>query len=64
MDNNSGPLEEPNDRGICAQQPTEQAQAVCMESAVRRRIYCDNNHGEIGSPDLFTARRKTGRRWP
>lgn len=56
--------QERNDRGICAQQPTEQAQAVCMESAVRRRIYCDNNHGEIGSPPLYTARRNSGRRWP
>jgi hypothetical protein len=56
--------QERNDRGICAQQPTAQAQAVCMESAVRRRIYCDSNHGEIGSPDLFTAYRKSGRRWP
>lgn len=56
--------QEQRDRGICAQQPTAKAQAVCMESAVRRRIYCDTNHGEIGSPDLFTARRKSGRPWP
>jgi hypothetical protein len=56
--------QERNDRGICAQQPTSQAQAVCMESAVRRRIWCDSNQGEIGSPPLFMARRKSGRRWP
>jgi hypothetical protein len=55
--------QERNDRGICAQQPTPQAQAVCMESAVRRRIWCEKNDGEIGSPDLFTARRKSGRPW-
>lgn len=56
--------QESNDRGICAQQPTAKAQAVCMETAIKRRIWCDNNHGEIGSPDLFTARRKSGRPWP
>jgi hypothetical protein len=56
--------QEQQDRGICAQQPTAKAQAVCMESAFRRRVYCDKNHGEIGSPALFTARRKSGRPWP
>jgi hypothetical protein len=57
-------MQERNDRGICAQQPTPKAQAVCVESAVRRRIWCDNNGGEIGTPSLFTARYKSGRRWP
>lgn len=52
------------DRGICAQQPTEPAKAVCNASATDRREWCETHQGEIGSPDLFTARRKDGRRWP
>jgi hypothetical protein len=53
-----------NDSGICAQQPTPNAQAVCMESAVQRQIWCEKHDGEIGQPSLFTAKRKSGRRWP
>ena len=57
-------MQERQDRGICAQQPTEPAKAVCNASATDRREWCETHQGEIGSPDLFTARRKDGRRWP
>jgi len=57
-------MQERKDRGICAQQPTPQAQAVCNQSATARRVWCDTHEGELGEPDLFTARRKSGRRWP
>jgi hypothetical protein len=56
-------MQERRDRGICSQQPNEDSKAVCNESATRRRVHC-NETGEIGDPDLFTARRKNGRRWP
>lgn len=56
-------MQEQGDRGICGQQPTEEAKAVCNEQAFKRRVHCDRT-GEIGEPDLFTARRKDGRRWP
>jgi hypothetical protein len=55
--------QERDDRGICSQQPTEPAKAVCNASATERRVHCDAT-GEIGEPDLYTARRKSGRRWP
>ncbi len=57
-------MQERRDRGICAQQPTEPTKAVCNASATERRVWCDDHDGEIGRPDLFTARRKSGRRWP
>lgn len=56
-------IQERSDRGICAQQPTSEAAAVCNKTAFDRRVHCDET-GEIGEPDLFTARRKSGRRWP
>jgi hypothetical protein len=56
-------MQERSDRGICSQQPTEPAKAVCNESAFRRRVHCDRT-GEIGEPGLSTARRESGRRWP
>lgn len=56
-------IQERNDRGICSQQPTEPAKAVCNTSATERRVHCDAT-GEIGEPDLYTARRRSGRRWP
>lgn len=56
-------IQERSDRGICGQQPTEPAKAVCNASATERRRHCDVT-GEIGEPDLYTARRKSGRRWP
>lgn len=55
--------QERKDRGICSQQPTEPAKAVCNASATGRRVHCDTT-GEIEQPDLHTARRKSGRRWP
>lgn len=55
--------QERNDRGVCTQQPTERAKAVCHQSATRRRVHC-NATGEIGEPELFTARRRSGRPWP
>jgi hypothetical protein len=57
-------MQERQDRGICAQQPTERAKAVCNASATERRAWCDNHEGEIGKPRLDTAYRKDGRRWP
>jgi hypothetical protein len=57
-------MQERQDRGICAQQPTAPAKAVCNASATDRRVWCDQHAGEIGSPDLITAYRKDGRRWP
>ena len=57
-------MQERQDRGICAQQPTDRAKAVCNASATDRRSWCDNHEGEIGTPDLKTAYRKDGRRWP
>jgi hypothetical protein len=57
-------MQERQDRGICAQQPTEPAKAVCNASATDRRVWCEEHQGEIGSPDLTTAWRKNGRRWP
>ena len=57
-------MQERQDRGICAQQPTEPAKAECNKSATERRVWCEEHQGEIGSPDLFTARRRDGRRWP
>ena len=56
--------QERQDRGICAQQPTEPAKAACNASATERRVWCDTHQGEIGEPDLFRARRKDGRPWP
>lgn len=56
--------QERQDRGICAQQPTEPAKAVCNASATDRRVWCDEHQGEIGFPDLTTAKRRDGRRWP
>ncbi len=56
-------MQDRNDRGICVQQPTERAKAVCHETATERRAYCDRT-GLIGEPNLYTARRKSGRRWP
>ncbi|MDB5437504.1 MAG: hypothetical protein JWR47_3761 [Phenylobacterium sp.] len=56
-------MQDRNDRGICVQQPTNRAKAVCHKTATTRREYCDAT-GIIGEPDLFTARRKSGRRWP
>lgn len=44
--------------------PTERAKAVCNETATERRVWCDSHDGEIGTPRLFTARRKSGRPWP
>jgi hypothetical protein len=57
-------MQERQDRGICAQQPTEPAKAVCNASATERRAWCDNHQGEIGTPRLDTAYRKSGRPWP
>jgi hypothetical protein len=57
-------MQERQDRGICAQQPTEPAKAVCNASATERRVWCDHHQGEIGTPSLDTARRKSGRPWP
>lgn len=57
-------MQERQDRGICAQQPTEPAKAACNASATERRVWCDTHQGEIGKPDLFRARRKDGRPWP
>ncbi len=57
-------IQERQDRGICAQQPTEPAKAVCNASATDRRVWCEEHQGEIGSPDLTTAKRRDGRRWP
>lgn len=57
-------MQERQDRRICAQQPNERAKAVCNASATDRRSWCDNHEGEIGTPDLKTAYRKDGRRWP
>jgi len=56
--------QERQDRGICAQQPTKPAKAVCNASATERRVWCEENQGTTGSPDLYTARRRDGRRWP
>ena len=56
-------IQEANDRRVCSQQPTADAKAVCNATATDRRVHCDDT-GEIGDPDLFTARRKSGRRWP
>lgn len=56
-------MQEANDRRVCSQQPTADAKAVCNATATDRRVHCDDT-GEIGDPDLFTARRKSGRRWP
>ena len=57
-------MQDRSDRGICAEQPTAKAQAVCNESATERRAWCDAHEGEIGHPPLFRARRKSGRPWP
>jgi len=57
-------MQERQDRGICAQQPTEPAKAVCNASATDRRVWCEEHQGEIGSPILTTAKRRDGRRWP
>lgn len=57
-------MQERSDRNICYQQPTPPAKAVCNESATRRRVFCEDNKGELGSPDLFTAKRKSGAPWP
>lgn len=57
-------MQERQDRGICTQQPTERAKAVCNETATERRVWCDSHDGEIGTPRLFTAQRKSGRPWP
>lgn len=56
-------MQEQSDRGICSQQPTEAAKAECYSNIVKRRYHCDQT-GETGIPRLFTARRKSGRRWP
>lgn len=56
-------MQENSDRGICSQQPTEQAKAVCYSNIAPRRDHCDQT-GEIGIPSLFRARRKSGRPWP
>ena len=56
-------MQEQSDRGICSQQPTERAKAVCYGQVVKRRNHC-NATREIGEPDLFTAYRNDGRRWP
>ena len=56
-------IQERRDRNTCGQQPTDQAKAVCHGTASDRRAHCDRT-GEIGEPDLFTARRKSGRPWP
>jgi hypothetical protein len=56
-------MQENSDRGICSQQPTEAAKAVCYSNIVERREHC-NETGEIGIPSLFRARRKSGRPWP
>jgi hypothetical protein len=56
-------MQDRNDRGICYQQPTNRAKAVCNQMATKRREYCDRT-GIIGEPNLFTARRKSGRPWP
>lgn len=56
-------IQERRDVGICSQQPTEAAKAECYSNIPKRRYHCDQT-GEIGEPDLFTARRKSGRRWP
>lgn len=57
-------MQDRRDRGICTQQPTERTKAACHASATNRREWCDSHDGEIGTPDLFTARRKSGRPWP
>jgi hypothetical protein len=57
-------MQERQDRGICAQQPTEPAKAACNASATERRVWCERHEGEIGSPPLNTARKKSGRPWP
>lgn len=62
-DRNQCEMQERQDRGICAQQPSDRARAVCNETATERRVHC-NETGEIGEPELFRARRKDGRRWP
>jgi len=56
-------LQERRDLSICSQQPTEPAKAECYSNVPKRRYHC-NETGEIGIPGLFTARRKSGRRWP
>lgn len=56
-------MQENSDRGICSQQPTEAAKAVCYSNIVPRREHC-NETGEIGIPSLFRAKRKSGRPWP
>lgn len=56
-------MQENSDRGICSQQPTEPAKAVCYSNIAPRRDHC-NQTGEIGIPSLFRARRKSGRPWP
>lgn len=56
-------MQEQRDRQICNQQPTDEAKAVCNGTASERRVHC-NSTGEVGEPNLFTARRNDGRRWP
>lgn len=56
-------MQEQRDVGTCSQQPTEAAKAECYSNIPKRRYHCDQT-GEIGIPDLFTARRRSGRRWP
>jgi hypothetical protein len=56
-------MQENSDRGICAQQPTEDSKAVCYSRIALRKEHC-NDTGIIGEPSLFTAYRKNGRRWP
>jgi hypothetical protein len=56
-------MQERRDRGLCAQQPTEKAKAVCNATATDRRVRCDET-GDLDEPPLFRARRKNGRPWP
>ena len=52
-----------SDGGICAQQPTAKAGAVCRKTASDRWKHCLRT-GELDDPTLFRARRKDGRYWP
>jgi len=55
--------QERSDRALCSRQPTGDAKAACYGTATRRQAHC-NQTGDLGEPPLFTARRKSGGRWP
>lgn len=50
-----------NDGRICAGQPKPQDVAICRASASKRLAHCNANNGEVGTPDLDTAKRLRGR---